>query len=128
MKLKGFLTEKDAPKTDLFAASTKFALVAVAEKHSIKLEPLLDEFGPYEEEPARVASTPKDDGKAAAEAKAKADAEAKEKADAEAKAKADAEAKAKADAEAAAAADKAAADKAAAEKAAAEKAAAEKYR
>ena len=38
-KFKSFLQEKGAPKADLFAASTKFALVAVAEKHSIKLEP-----------------------------------------------------------------------------------------
>ena len=49
MKMKKFLEEKGAPKSDLFVTSTKFALVAVAERHNIKLEPLLDELGPKAE-------------------------------------------------------------------------------
>ena len=56
MKMKKFLEEKGAPKSDLFVASTKFALVAVAEKHNIKLEPLLDELGPYQEIAAKKSS------------------------------------------------------------------------
>merc|ERR1719453_2739428 len=107
MKLKGYLADKEAPKTDLFAASTKFALIAVAEKHSIKLEPLLDEYGAYEEEPTRpTSSAPKDDGakaKTDAEAKAKEDADAKAAEEAKAKADEEAAAKAKADADAKAA-------------------------
>ena len=40
MKLKGFIAENLAANSfDLFAASTKFALIVLAEKHSIKLEP-----------------------------------------------------------------------------------------
>ena len=55
-KLKEYVTEKgssESIKTELFKASTKFAIVNIAETHSIKLEPLLDEIGPY------VAPTPK---------------------------------------------------------------------
>ena len=47
-EMKRFVAEHGAPKGDLFSASTKFALVAVAEKHRIALEPLLDAVAPYE--------------------------------------------------------------------------------
>ena len=48
MQLKKHLESSGVPKNDLFAASTKFALVAVAEKHDIKLDKVLDSIGPYE--------------------------------------------------------------------------------
>eukprot|EP00325_Prymnesiales_sp_UTEX-LB-985_P002860 CAMPEP_0174704714 /NCGR_PEP_ID=MMETSP1094-20130205/8203_1 /TAXON_ID=156173 /ORGANISM="Chrysochromulina brevifilum, Strain UTEX LB 985" /LENGTH=257 /DNA_ID=CAMNT_0015902799 /DNA_START=32 /DNA_END=801 /DNA_ORIENTATION=+ len=117
MKLKNFVKEKEGEipdlKADLFPASTKFAIVAVAEKHGIKLDTLLAEFGPYVA-PSENKSSPMpprpdtgaEDAKKAAEAKQaeeskKAADAAKAKANADAKAKAEADAKAKAAADAA---------------------------
>ena len=51
IRLKNYLADVggiDIPEKELFTASTKFALVNIAEKHHIKLDLLLDEIGPYE--------------------------------------------------------------------------------
>ena len=48
MKLKKFLSDNGVDAKEMSSASTKFALVAIAEKKEIALEPLLDELGPRE--------------------------------------------------------------------------------
>ena len=48
MKLKKFLSDNGVDAKEMSSASTKFALVAIAEKKEIALEPLLDEIGPRE--------------------------------------------------------------------------------
>jgi len=69
-EIKRFIGECGAPKEDLFAASTKFALVAVAEKHGIRLEPLLDAVGTYEPSKPLTTAATKEDAPAKVDAKA----------------------------------------------------------
>ena len=45
MRLKSFLRKAGVSEPELFAASTKFALVVLASDLQIKLEPLLKEHG-----------------------------------------------------------------------------------
>ena len=45
MQLKKFLKDGGVEQKELFAASTKFALISLAERKELSLEPLLAEFG-----------------------------------------------------------------------------------
>ena len=77
MLLKKALIDADVPKADLANASTKFALVAIAEKHNVSLASVLDSVGQKEAaKPAspptqKVASTAADDIQAKVKAKVK---------------------------------------------------------
>ena len=48
MEIKRFLNEKGASKSALFNASSKFALVAIADQLFIPLEPLFAKIGPLD--------------------------------------------------------------------------------
>ena len=103
MQLKNYVKEKNPSLSEeLFLCSTKFSIVNVAEKHSVSLDALLDQQGPYVAPVEKKASPAKDTAAEDMAAKAAAEKAAAEKA----------------------AAEKAAAEKAAVENAAAEKAAA----
>ena len=91
MPLKNALKAANVPTADLSTATTKFALVAIAEKHKVDLERILDS-AVTSDAPTAVPSTPK---KVPKKAPKKSEADAAEKAKAEAAEEADAAAEAK---------------------------------
>jgi hypothetical protein len=58
-ELKQYILEKNVTlKKELFMCSTKFAVVHLADKYEISLDPLLDKLGPYQEKVAKPKGSP----------------------------------------------------------------------